>query len=132
MRRTASPSEHAEQVALIGWAALNESRWPELRLLFAIPNGGKRGIVTAVMIKREGGRSGIPDLFLPVCRSGFFGLFIELKRETGSRLAPNQEWWFDQLTRQGYAVCVAHGAHEATQIITSYMENSLCLIGGET
>jgi len=31
-------SEHEEQKKLFQWARLSEGRWPELALLFAIPN----------------------------------------------------------------------------------------------
>ena len=40
--RTTMGSEHAEQVALIQWAAWLAPQAPALRLLFAVPNGGKR------------------------------------------------------------------------------------------
>jgi len=37
-----SGTEEAEQTALFAWAALAKNSYPELELLFAIPNGGKR------------------------------------------------------------------------------------------
>ena len=37
------PTEDEEQIAVMSWAALMEGRYPELRLLHHIPNGGKRG-----------------------------------------------------------------------------------------
>ena len=36
------PSEHEEQRALVAWADLMANRFPQLRLLHAIPNGGHR------------------------------------------------------------------------------------------
>ena len=41
-----------------------EGRHPQLALIFAIPNGGKRHIGTARKLKAEGVRSGVPDIFL--------------------------------------------------------------------
>ena len=42
--------EHDEQVALFKWAGHLASRYPELGLLFAIPNGGKRDKLIAVQM----------------------------------------------------------------------------------
>ena len=41
------PLEHAEQCAVIDWARAHEDVWPELGLLYAIPNGGYRHPATA-------------------------------------------------------------------------------------
>ena len=38
-----SGTEAAHQTALFAWAALQLQRWPELRWLHHIPNGGSRG-----------------------------------------------------------------------------------------
>ena len=64
--------EHLEQVQVFEWAgfAMAAGKYPELKLMHAIPNGGKRDIVTAKKIKNEGGLSGVPDIFLPVARGG--------------------------------------------------------------
>ena len=54
-------SEHDEQVLIFKWARLSEGRWPELALLFAIPNGGHRHKAVAAKLKAEGVRAGVPD-----------------------------------------------------------------------
>ena len=72
-------SESVEQIHLFQWARMQSCTMPELNLLFHIPNGGKRNITTAKRLKAEGVKAGVPDLFLPVSRGGFFGLFIEMK-----------------------------------------------------
>lgn len=122
------PSEHEEQVSVFEWAELAAGRWPELRLMFAIPNGGARHIVVARKLKAEGVRAGVPDIFLPVSRGGFFGLFIEMKRVKGGRVSEDQEPWCDKLRNQGYAVEVCRGAAEATKVLVWYMS----LGSGET
>lgn len=39
----------------------------------------KRDKATAVALKRQGVKAGVPDICLPVARNGYHGLHIELK-----------------------------------------------------
>lgn len=98
-----------------------ESRWPELRLLHAIPNGGKRDIRTAAMLKAEGVKPGVPDICLPVPRGGKHGLYIELKRRKGGTVSEAQQAWIRALVAQGFVCAVCHGAEEAKNEILAYM-----------
>ena len=72
MKRQQPEAEH--QAALFRWASLVSLRLPELRLLFAVPNGGHRHRAVAARLKDEGVKAGVPDLFLPVPRGAFHGL----------------------------------------------------------
>ena len=47
-------SEDAEQETLIQWARLCSGRWPELKLLHHVPNGGSRDRKEAAKLKRMG------------------------------------------------------------------------------
>ena len=49
------------------------------RLIFHIPNGGKRNLREAVRLKKQGVVAGVPDLFCPEPTKLFHGLFVELK-----------------------------------------------------
>jgi hypothetical protein len=115
------PTEHQEQCALFEWAAWAAKRIPELHLMHAIPNGGKRDIRTAAMLKAEGVKPGVPDIFLPVARGGKHGLYIELKRRRGGVISKAQEAWIRALTNQGYMCAVCHGAEAANNEILAYM-----------
>lgn len=122
------PSEHAEQVALLQWAKMTRKRLPELALLFAIPNGGDRNAIVAKKLKAEGVRAGVPDLFLPVARDRFHGLFLEMKR-TDKRpvrngkggVSPQQSQWIDALRDQNYRVEVCYGWQESAAVLESYL-----------
>ena len=96
-------------------------RIPELYLMHAIPNGGKRDIRTAAKLKAEGVKPGVPDIFLPVPRGGKHGLYIELKRRKGGTVSAAQEAWIRALMHQGYVCTVCHGADEAKNEILAYM-----------
>ena len=81
VRKLPHPTEHQEQCAVVQWAALQHGRYPELALLYAIPNAGagaQRG--QAGKMKAEGVKPGVPDLCLPVRRGKCSGLYIEMKR----------------------------------------------------
>jgi hypothetical protein len=114
-------SEHDEQVALFAWAALHAGRCPELALMFAIPNGGKRDPVTAVRLRDEGVKPGVPDVCLPVARQGWHGLFIELKYGR-NKTTDKQNEWLDRLMEQGYLAVVVWGWNEAVAVIEAYLE----------
>lgn len=129
-----TPTEHAEQVAVMRWAKDMEVEWPELALLYAIPNfAGRLGHATArhgARLKAEGRKRGVPDLCLPVPRgidhtSVYHGLYVELKRQRGGTVSPEQKQWHAALREQGYRVEVCKGAAAAIDTITRYLTHAL-------
>ncbi len=118
--RKARDEEHEHQVALIAWREVLREVYPEVGLLFAIPNGGLRRPRTAGRLKAEGAQDGVPDLLLPVARAGHYGLFIEMKSPTG-RLSMRQRWWAETLTAAGHRVEVARGWPAACALIVDYL-----------
>ena len=56
--------EAEEQIAIMNWAEYNLGRFPELKFLYHTPNGGQRNSAEARNLKRQGVKSGVPDLFL--------------------------------------------------------------------
>lgn len=115
------PEEDVEQIALFRWAAYNQGRWPELKLMFHIPNGGKRSKAEAVRFKELGVKAGVSDVFLPVARGGCHGLWIEMKRLRSGRPSKEQLEWIEAMTAQGYAATVCHGWEQAVKAIEEYM-----------
>lgn len=113
-------SEATEQEALISWCMILEKRYPELSLIHHIPNGGSRNALEAANLKRQGVKAGVPDLFLPVPRNNYHGLYIEMKFGK-NKTTEKQEWWIDQLRQQDYKVNVCYSADEAREIITAYL-----------
>lgn len=115
------PTESAEQIALFQWAQAAAGAFPALRLMFAIPNGGNRNIVTATRLKAEGVKSGVPDIFLAAPSGEYHGLFLELKRLKGGEVSEAQEAWLKGLSEKGYGACIAKGWKEAADIIVEYL-----------
>jgi hypothetical protein len=116
------PSESVEQICLFRWAMYEECKYPELALLYHIPNGGKRNITTAKRLKAEGVKSGVPDIHLPVPRNGFHGLYIELKKQKGSCTTEKQDDWIEALNAHGYLAVVCKGWEEASKKIIQYLK----------
>ena len=92
---------------------------PSLLKLFHIPNGGLRSKSVAIKLKAEGVRSGIPDLFYPEARGGFFGLWIEMKKPDGTT-SISQEEVIPELRRDGYRVVVCDNVKDAWGILWEY------------
>ena len=116
------PTEDVEQQCLMRWAEYQSGKYPQLALLYHIPNGGKRGKAEAGRFRAMGVKSGVPDLCLPVPAGKWHGLYIELKRQAGGRVEGNQEKWIQCLLAQGYAVEVARGWEAAQKIILDYLD----------
>lgn len=115
-------TENQEQALIFEWAAYNEDKHPELKLLHAIPNGGYRPPKTAAILKATGVKSGVPDICLPVPRGEHHGLYIELKRRKGGALSANQRIWLNALTEQGHMAVCCKGADEAIRTIERYLK----------
>ena len=77
----AGMSEAKHQSFVIKWTEQPSirSQWPELKLLYHIPNGGTRDPIEAKHMKEQGVKRGVPDLHLPVARGKYHGLYIEMK-----------------------------------------------------
>ena len=122
-----SGTEDAAQIALFMWAATVRDKYPELKWMFAIPNGGSRHKAEAGKLRAMGVRAGVPDLCLPVRRGRFGGLYIEMKRpKTNGKRAgfvkPEQSLWLEFLKSQGYGAISCRGWEHARDTIIEYLE----------
>lgn len=124
MRKNAyiAPTEGEEQATLFHMAAMRLHKYPELALLYHIPNGGLRSKSEAGRMRHEGVKSGVPDICLPVARGGFHALYIELKRTKGGKVSENQKHWISALTAAGNCAAVCYGWQEAWTLIENYLE----------
>ena len=113
--------EADQQRKLFQWATFIRTKYPEIDLMFHIPNGGSRNKLEAANLKKQGVKAGVPDLFLPVSRGGYHGLFIELKYGK-NKPTKKQTEWLKSLNEQGYAVAVCYGCNEASEKILKYLK----------
>ena len=84
------------------------------------PNGGKRSIGLAVKLKREGVKSGVPDLCLPVARKGFTGLWVEMKKPGGTT-SPAQAHWLAALAMHGHKTALCTSMESARDVLLDYL-----------
>lgn len=122
-------TEHAHQAALFCWAQQNQAKWPQLAMMFAIPNGGARDGRTAARLKVEGVKAGVPDIFFPYPSKQYHGLFIELKRpksdgKSVGKVADNQKTWHDYLNSKNYLTITCYGYLQAIDEIVKYLDCS--------
>ena len=118
----AGASENQHQMTVIKWGqqASVRGKYPELKLLFHVPNERICSPQQGRMMKLLGVRSGVPDLCLPIPRGGYHGLWIEMKAE-GGKPTENQRWWGSQLAAQGYRWEVCIGWEAAAQVLEEYL-----------
>jgi hypothetical protein len=112
--------EHHEQCALITWANLSIGRYPELKWLFSIPNGGARSKAQAGKLKAEGVKKGVFDLCLPVRRGIYTSLWIEMKYGT-NRPTKEQLEFKEFVEGQGGFCVVCWSLDEAKRVIEDYL-----------
>lgn len=112
--------EGSIQAQLFKWAADMTDIYPELRLLYHIPNGGKRDAIEGAHLKQQGVKAGVPDIHLPVPRGAYHGMFVEIKAP-GGRMSDNQRQWLHKLNKQGYRAVECHGLTEAQTAILDYL-----------
>ncbi len=138
MQNKINITEHQHQVTVVEWCDLMaRHKYPMLKWIYAVPNGGDRHKAVAAKLKAEGVKPGVPDLCLPFPKPlvaetslfpsvqifpGWHGLYIEMKsKDTKGRVSPEQKEWLDYLGVVGYKVKVAWNADEAIQIIEDYI-----------
>lgn len=128
-------TEAQHQAALFSWASAKEKIHHELAFLHHVPNGAtlggsasERGMRGAMM-KAQGVKKGVPDIFLPVKRGEYSGLYIEMKRPSlepkraGSKGGISQEQadFIFFLELQGFKCRVCYGWQSAANVIENYL-----------
>jgi hypothetical protein len=146
-------TEHGIQAAVFAWAAVAEYhgfaiawQWalsndaqvflqskklgvPELHWIHAVPNGGSRGddqksrSIRGATMKAEGVREGVADIFFPVARYPYHGLYIEMKTPTG-QIRPKQKEFRTFALAQGYAFSFERDWKDAARLVQHYFENT--------
>lgn len=119
--------ETADQIALFDLALLLEKQHPELKLMFHVPNEGKRSVYSGAELKRAGLKKGVPDVMLPVARKGYNGLAIEMKAGK-NKPTEEQKKWLTGLAGEGWLCYVCRGYEAAATVLGDYMDIKISLL----
>ena len=110
--------EHKAQSMFVQYARLVlGKKW---RLVFAIPNGGKRDVRAGKKLKDEGMLSGVPDIFVAIPKGIYSGLFIEMKSGY-NKPTESQKEQIDALRNAGYKAEVCTGFDQAKEVFDKYL-----------
>lgn len=123
--------EEAEQVALFQWAELAKVKYPELELMYHVPNEGKRSPITGARMKRAGLKTGVPDVCLPTAHGGYIGLYIEMKYGS-NKPTESQKKWLRALREQGHMTAVCYSWEQARELIEQYLKLPSEAVKGES
>lgn len=138
----ASGSEDGHQAAVMCWAADSVGKYPDLKWLHSIPNGGLRDKISAGKLKATGVKSGVWDIFLPkpmlkpftIPYNGFemwrHGCYIEMKkpiyrnRKNGG-LSDEQVEFGKYAEAMEYYCKVCYTWEEAKDCLIAYLEGKV-------
>lgn len=110
--RSDLPSEDHEQMHFVQWFRRS---YPGV-LIYAIPNGGARHPAVAAKMKATGTVKGIPDLHVPA-----WSLWIEMKRQKGGTVSPEQKEQMAYLESIGHTCMVCAGNEIAQQMTRDFV-----------
>lgn len=121
-----APTEEEEQRTL--FLIIDELKfiWPDFEVVIHIPNSGagpSRGM--AGRMKAIGTKPGVSDIFYPVARDKYHGLWIELKSlRKGTNVTKTQAAWLKQMKQRGYQALVCYGHLQALEALVYYETGS--------
>jgi len=118
----------------LGLSTLNDSDTiPELSFLHHCPNGGSRGdnaksrAIAGGLLKAEGVKAGVLDIFWPLSKSVYCGLYIEMKKPSLKNAKNEYAGCSDAqlefgkfVTDQGYCAKVCYTWLEAAETLEWY------------
>jgi hypothetical protein len=128
--RRVEATEHQIQCAIVDWCSKNRSGIVAFGLarstewisdfLVKIPNEGKRSWFIGKVMKKEGLKKGVSDLFLALPRREKCGLWIEVKSKYG-KLTNEQSTWLELMYKLNYGIAVINSVDEGIQAIKDYL-----------
>jgi hypothetical protein len=113
--------EHDMQVRFFHVVGIASNRYPRLKFIHAIPNGGKRHVRVAMKMKAEGVKRGVADVFVPLIGyGGQHGLYLEFKAGKND-LTPEQQEFRDFVEREGFVYRCCYSTEEAIFELEKYL-----------
>ena len=117
LRRKLVPKESQEMRAVARWLDLAGVLWTH------VPNESRRSPRQGRALKEQGMSRGVPDVMIftpPPTEPHRRGFAIELKRQTGGRVSPEQEQWIHDLRALNWVALTATGADVAIRYLEAW------------
>lgn len=121
--KNAARSEDTEQISVVQWAEWNTGKYPELKWLHHVPNGGSRNKMEAVKFKQMGVKAGVADLCLPYPKGAYCGMYIEMKFGN-NRQQESQKIFLEDMEAAGHFVVTCYSALDAVAVLEEYLNLS--------
>lgn len=112
------PSERDEQIMFVAWLAANGYRCS------ASANGGSHNLLEALNLKKKGFSKGFHYVEARLPSGKYHGFFVEMKRQKGGIITPEQTEWLAYLRSKGYYAEIAKGFDEAKKLFLEYLAHS--------
>ena len=137
-RRHNSQEEYLTQKGLIEVCRMQLNSYPELKTLYAVPNGANVGQEfnhsTGIYESRErqklvssGLKPGVFDLCLPISRCGYGSLYLETKSNKG-RLSTEQKAWALLMHNAGNCCFVYRDIEHGWHLLRWYLKSNADLV----
>lgn len=129
-RRPPRPDEYSHQRAVFNFAKIMSLNHPDFEMIVGSLNGiwiqgkNKWGIIKKL---QAAGcfPVGYPDVFWPLYRKPYSGLYIELKRDEKSKVDADQIKWQNWLTRQRFFATISYKENDTKDILMRYYEGGM-------
>lgn len=125
MTTNTTPLEKEEQIAFVEYCESNGISVVSTQNGFKMPKAAFNYAAYSRTLKKMGLSKGFPDLIILEKNKSKTHevLFIEMKRQKGGKLKPEQEEWIQKLDDKDYCVGVAKGCESAVRILQKYLES---------
>lgn len=109
------------QIVCVNWFRYQYSALSPV--FFSVPNGGKRNLTEAKILKAEGAKAGVSDLLLLQPNEEFNFLAIEMKTKSGSQ-SKNQKDWQRGIENLGGKYEICRSVEDFQSAINVYLKNT--------
>lgn len=120
-----TPLEKEEQISFVAYCDLHGIKVISTQNGFKMPKNSFNWAAYSKTLKKMGLRTGFPDLIILAKNKSKTHevLFIEMKRQKGGVVSPEQKEWIETLDNSNYCVGIAKGCESAITILNKYLES---------
>ena len=117
--------EKFEQMDFVAYCELHNIKVVSTQNGFKMPKNSFNWAAYSKTLKRMGMSKGFPDLIVLARNKTQTHevLFIEMKRQKGGTVQPEQKEWIEALDNSNYCVGIAKGCESAISILNQYLES---------